>query len=126
VAISSTTIIAKAFDEQGIRGRLRELVVAVLLIEDLVAIVFMAVLTAVAAGAGMSASALGATIGKLALFLAVLLVAGMLIVPRFIRYVVRLGRGETTLVASVGICFAIAYIAQSFGYSVALGAFIAG
>src|SRR5687767_443851 len=35
VAISSTTIIAKAFDEQRIRGGLRELVVGVLLIEDL-------------------------------------------------------------------------------------------
>src|SRR3989442_15942491 len=30
IAISSTTIIAKAFDEQGITGRLRELVVGVL------------------------------------------------------------------------------------------------
>jgi CPA2 family monovalent cation:H+ antiporter-2 len=50
----------------------------------------------------------------------------MLIVPRFIRYVMRLGRAETTLVASIGICFVTAYIAQWFGYSVALGAFIAG
>ena len=38
IAISSTTIIAKAFDEQGIRGRLRELVVGILIIEDLIAI----------------------------------------------------------------------------------------
>src|SRR6185503_11097385 len=112
VAISSTTIIAKAFDERGIRGRLRELVVGILLIEDLIAIVFMAVLTAVATGAGLSAGALAATVGRLALFLAALLAIGMLVVPRFIRYVMRLGRTETTLVASVGICFATAYIAQ--------------
>lgn len=126
VAISSTTIIAKAFDEQGIRGRLREFVVGVLLIEDLVAIVFMALLTAVATGAGVSAGALASTIGRLILFLAALLVIGMLVVPRFIRFVMHLGRTETTLVASIGICFATAYIAQQFGYSVALGAFIAG
>jgi CPA2 family monovalent cation:H+ antiporter-2 len=126
VAISSTTIIAKAFDEQGIRGRLRELVVGVLLIEDLIAIVFMAVLTAVATGAGLSAGALASTVGRLVLFLVALLVIGMLVVPRFIRFVMQLGRTETTLVASIGICFGTAYVAQEFGYSVALGAFIAG
>jgi monovalent cation:H+ antiporter-2, CPA2 family len=126
VAISSTTIIAKAFDEQGIRGRLRELVVGILLIEDLIAIVFMAILTAVATGAGVSAGALAGTIGRLVLFLVALLVIGMVVVPRFVRFVMKLGRSETTLVASTGICFATAYIAQKFGYSVALGAFIAG
>ncbi len=126
VAISSTTIIAKAYDEQGIRGRLRELVVGILLIEDLIAIVFMAVLTAVATGAGLSAGGVAGTVGRLVLFLAGLLVIGMIIVPRFIRYVTRFGRAETTLVASIGICFVTAYVAQRFGYSVALGAFIAG
>jgi CPA2 family monovalent cation:H+ antiporter-2 len=126
VAISSTTIIAKAFDEQGIRGRLRELVVGILLIEDLIAIVFMAVLTAVATGAGLSASGLAGTIGRIVIFLVALLIVGMLVVPRFIRFVTRLGRAETTLVASIGVCFVTAYAAQWFGYSVALGAFIAG
>jgi CPA2 family monovalent cation:H+ antiporter-2 len=126
VAISSTTIIAKVFDEQGIVGRLRERVVGILLVEDLIAIVFMAVLPAVAAGAGLSAGALGGSVGRLVLFLAVLLVAGVLIVPRFIRLVVRIGRPETTLVASIGVCFVTAYVAQRAGYSVALGAFLAG
>jgi CPA2 family monovalent cation:H+ antiporter-2 len=40
--------------------------------------------------------------------------------------VVKLGSDETTLVAAVGICFACAFLALAFGYSVALGAFIAG
>lgn len=126
VAISSTTIIAKAFDEQGIRGRLREMVVGILLIEDLIAIMVMAVLTAVATGASLSAGGVAGTVGRLVMFLVGLLVVGILVVPRFIRYVTRIGRVETTLVASIGICFATAYIAQRFGYSVALGAFIAG
>src|SRR5881628_1993143 len=52
IAISSTTIIAKAFDEQRIRGRLREIVVGILIVEDLIAILLMAVLTAVASGSG--------------------------------------------------------------------------
>ncbi|MGH7538840.1 MAG: cation:proton antiporter, partial [Gemmatimonadales bacterium] len=126
IAISSTTIIAKVFDEQRIGARLRELVVGILLIEDLIAVLFMAVLTAVATGAGVSAGALAATVGRLAAFLVGLLVVGMLIVPRFIRLVTRIGRAETTLVASIGVCFTMAFVAQEFGYSVALGAFLAG
>lgn len=126
VAISSTTIIAKVFDERGVHGRQRELVVGILLIEDLIAIVFMAALTAVASGAGLSARALGATVGQLAVFLTLMLILGMLLVPRSMRYVMRIGRPETTLVASIGICFGLAYVAQAAGYSVALGAFLAG
>jgi K+:H+ antiporter len=126
VAMSSTTIIAKVFDEQRVGGRLRELVVGVLLVEDLMAVVFMAVLTAVATGAGLSARELAVTVGRLVLFLVALLVAGILIVPRFIRFVMRIGRAETTLVASIGICFVTAYVAVVAGYSVALGAFLAG
>lgn len=126
IAISSTTIIAKAFDEQGIRGRLRELVVGVLIVEDLIAVLLMATLTAISTGAGLSAGALALTTGRLVAFLVGLVVVGLLIVPRAMRAVVRLNRPETTLVASVGICFAVALLAQSFGYSVALGAFIAG
>lgn len=126
IAISSTTIIAKAFDEQGIRGRLRELVVGVLIVEDLIAILLMATLTAVATGAGLSAGSLLLTVGRLVAFLVGLVVIGLLVVPRMVRFVVRLKRDETTLVASIGICFASALLAHEFGYSVALGAFLAG
>ncbi|HKP30584.1 MAG TPA: cation:proton antiporter, partial [Gemmatimonadales bacterium] len=126
VAISSTTIIAKAFEEQKIGGRLRELVVGILLMEDLIAIVFMALLTAVATGAGTGAATLLPTLGKLGLFLAVLAGLGLVVVPRFITFVKRLDRMETMLVASMGVCFTIAFLAAEFGYSVALGAFLAG
>jgi len=126
IAISSTTIIAKAFEEQGITGKLRELVVGVLIVEDLIAVLLMAVLTAIASGSGLAAGPLVATIARLAAFLVGLVGIGLLLVPRAIRAISRLNRRETTLVASIGICFTIALLAQSFGYSVALGAFLAG
>jgi CPA2 family monovalent cation:H+ antiporter-2 len=126
IAISSTTIIAKAFDEQGIHGKLRELVVGVLIVEDLIGILLMAVLTTVASGQGMSAGTVARSTGQLVAFLVGLVAVGMLVVPRAIRAIQRLQRPETTLVASVGICFGIALLAQEFGYSVALGAFLAG
>jgi CPA2 family monovalent cation:H+ antiporter-2 len=126
ISISSTIIIAKVFDDQNIGGRLRELVVGVLLMEDLIAIILMAGLTAAATGRGLSPAELAVTLGRLALFLVALMAVGMLLLPRFVRYVARRSSDETILVTSVGICFATAWIAQRFGYSVALGAFVAG
>jgi CPA2 family monovalent cation:H+ antiporter-2 len=126
IAISSTTIIVKAFAERGVKGPMAELVFGILIVEDLIAILLLAILTAAASGAGLSAGGLALTIGRLAAFLAGLLVVGMLVVPRLVRLMVRLGRTETTVVASVGIAFAFALLAQKFGYSVALGAFLGG
>ena len=126
IAISSTTVVAKAFDEHGVRGQLRERVVGILIVEDLIAILLMATLTAVASGAGLSAWDVGKTTAKLGLFLVALVSIGLAVVPRAVRAITRLGRPETTLVASIGFCFAVSLLAHSLGYSVALGAFIAG
>ncbi|HST08075.1 MAG TPA: cation:proton antiporter, partial [Gemmatimonadaceae bacterium] len=126
VGISSTTIIVKAFQEQKVRGRVTELVFGILIIEDLIAIFLLTILTTISRSGAVSASELGLTAMRLVMFLTALIGFGLLIVPRAVRAVHRLGNPETTLVASIGICFAAALIALSFGYSVALGAFIAG
>jgi CPA2 family monovalent cation:H+ antiporter-2 len=126
LSISSTTIVAKAFEEEHVDTGLRELAMGVLLAEDLTAVVELAVLAALAAGASVSVSMVAVTVGRLALFLVALVGVGMLIVPRAIRLVVRMDRPETILVAAVGICFAFAIVAEMAGYSVALGAFLAG
>ncbi|MBI4229611.1 MAG: cation:proton antiporter [Planctomycetes bacterium] len=126
ISISSTTIIAKAFEERGITGRLRELVVGILVVEDLIAVVLMAALTAISAGDGVSADVLARSSARLVVFLVCLVAGGMLVVPRAVRVLHRLGRAETTVVASVGLCFAIALLTQQMGYPVALGAFLAG
>ncbi|HEX9564910.1 MAG TPA: cation:proton antiporter [Gemmatimonadaceae bacterium] len=126
IAISSTTIIAKAFTEHGVRGRVGELVFGILIVEDIIAILLIATLTAAGRGGGLSPGEITATALRLGAFLAGLIGIGLLVVPRLIRAVVRLGRTETILVSSVGICFAASLLALSMGYSVALGAFIAG
>ena len=126
IAISSTTIIVKAFAEQGVKGKVTEVVFGVLIIEDLIAIFLLAILTTLSSGGGISAGHLGLTAGRLVAFLAGLLVVGLFVVPRLIRSVVKLDRPETIIVTAVGLCFGIAYLASVFGYSVALGAFVAG
>jgi CPA2 family monovalent cation:H+ antiporter-2 len=124
--ISSTTIIVKAFQEQRVRGRVTELVFGILIIEDLIAIFLLTILTTVSRSGALSPMEILLTAMRLAMFLTALIGFGILTVPRAIRAVQKLGQPETTLVASIGICFAAALLAQSFGYSVALGAFIAG
>ncbi|MGH7724405.1 MAG: cation:proton antiporter [Candidatus Eiseniibacteriota bacterium] len=126
IAISSTTIIVKAFREQGVKGPVVDIVFGVLIVEDLIAILLLAILTPISAGRELSAGSLLVTVTRLIAFLAGLLIVGMLLVPRMIRMVTKLNRPETTLVACVGLCFACAWLANSLGYSVALGAFVAG
>lgn len=126
IAISSTTIIAKAFEEQKVSGKFTEVVLGVLIIEDLIAIFLLAILTAVSAGAEVTAANLATTFIRLATFLIGLIVVGLFLIPRSVRALARMNRPETTLVATVGICFAAAMLALNFGYSVALGAFLAG
>jgi monovalent cation:H+ antiporter-2, CPA2 family len=126
VGISSTTIIVKAFQEQKVKGRVTELVFGILIVEDLIAIFLLTILTTIARSGAITPSDLALTALRLGMFLAGLIGFGILLVPRAIRAVQRLGQPETTLVASIGICFAAALLALSFGYSVALGAFIAG
>ncbi len=126
LAISSTTIVAKAFAEEKVAKNLSELVFGVTLFEDIAAVVILAVLTAIATGSGLSSSLIAITVGKLILFLAALIGGGLLLVPPAIRLAARFERDETLVVASIGICFAISMIAELAGYSVALGAFLAG
>ncbi|HSQ00060.1 MAG TPA: cation:proton antiporter [Candidatus Dormibacteraeota bacterium] len=126
IAISSTTIIVKAFADQGVRGRVTDIVFGVLIVEDIIAIFLIAVLTALSTGGDLTLGALAATAGRLAGFLAVMLVVGILLLPRAMRMVVALGRPETTVVAAIAAAFAGALLAHAAGYSVALGAFVAG
>ncbi len=126
VAISSTTIIVKAFAEQRVEGAQTDVVFGILVVEDLIAVLLLAVLTPAASGVALSSVALARTVGRLVAFLIGLLVIGLLVVPRAIRTVVRMGSPETTIVACAGLAFGFAALAHAFGYSVALGAFLAG
>ncbi|MFY0532081.1 cation:proton antiporter [Nannocystis pusilla] len=126
LGISSTMLVAKAFEEQRLRGGFVEVVFAVLVFEDMIAILLLAILTGLASGTGLSPIDFALTVGKLLAFLLAMLAAGLLVVPRFIRGVVRIGRAETTLIAGIAVCFGMAAFASASGYSVALGAFLAG
>lgn len=126
LAISSTMIIAKLFEEHGSRGHLRDRVMSVLVVQDLFAILLLTGLDATTAAGGVGARGLGPTLARIGLFLAGTLGVGSLAVPRLLRWAADKGRDETLLVAAMGVCFTIAVLAAKAGCSLALGAFLAG
>ena len=126
IAISSTMIIAQVFREQKVEGKVSDLVFGILIMEDLAAILLLAALATVGGGDAASTVSLTRQGGRLLLFMLGLFAVGLLIVPRSFRAIVALKRPETTVVASVGLAFALALIALKAGYSVALGSFLAG
>src|SRR5689334_13273736 len=75
LGISSTMLVAKAFEERGWKGGFTEVVFAILVFEDLIAILLVAILAGVASGAGLDAPEVAILTGKLAGFLALILVA---------------------------------------------------
>jgi CPA2 family monovalent cation:H+ antiporter-2 len=70
--------------------------------------------------------AVGLTLGKLSLFMVVVLVAGLIAVPRLISYVTRFKSNEMLLITVLALCFGVSLLAEKLGYSVALGAFVIG
>ena len=126
MGISSTMLVAKAFEERGWKGGFTDIVFAVLVFEDVIAILLLAILTGVSSGSGLDGPELLLLIGRLAGFLVLLLAGGLLIVPRAVRWIAARSRSETLMIIALAVCFGASALADHAGYSVALGAFIAG
>ena len=126
VAVSSTMILAKVLEDHPVATGLRDTVFTLTLFEDLAAMLIIALLTAAASGEGLSGAAFFTVAGKLVLVLALFLGIGLAVVPRAARAVIRLRKPETMLVSMVGFAFGLSFLAAAAGFSVALGAFLAG
>lgn len=127
IAISSTTIIFRAFDELGLKTKqFSSLVIGVLIIEDLVAILLMVLLSTVAVSQQFEGTQMFLSIGKLFFFLCLWFVMGIFLLPTFFKKVSRFLNSETLLVLSLALCLGMVVLADQVGFSAALGAFIMG
>ena len=127
LAMSSTTIIYKAFDDLGLRQRkFAGEVLSVLILEDILGILLMVVLSALAASRHLEGGALVESLLQLAFFLILWFVVGVYVVPLFLRRTQRWMNRETLLVVSIGLCFLLVVCATRAGYSSAFGAFMMG
>ena len=127
LAMSSTTIIYKAFDDLGLRQQqFAGMVMSVLILEDILAIVMMVLLSAVASGNDPDGGQMLGSIMKIIFFLVLWLVVGIFAIPALLRQVRRLINDEVLLIVSLGLCCAMAVFSTKVGFSSAFGAFIMG
>ena len=127
LAMSSTTIIYKAFDDLGLRQQqFAGLVMSVLILEDILAIVMMVMLSAIASGNNPDGGQMLGSVVKIGFFLVLWLVVGIFAIPIFLRRVRRLINNEVLLIVSLGLCCAMAVASTKVGFSSAFGAFIMG
>lgn len=127
LAMSSTTIIYKAFDDLGLRQqKFAGEVLSVLILEDILGILLMVVLSALAVSRQFQGMELVGSLFKLGFFLILWFVVGVYIIPIFLRRTHRFLNKETLLVVSIGLCFLLVVIAGKVGYSSAFGAFMMG
>ncbi|EIJ42525.1 Kef-type K+ transport system, membrane component [Beggiatoa alba B18LD] len=127
LSISSTTIIIKALQDLNLtKERFATLIFGILIIEDILAIAMLALLSSIAVTGSLQLGELLGMVGRLVVFLALVIIIGLLIVPKSLRYISQYRNNEMLLIATLGICFGVSLLAAWLGYSVALGAFLAG
>ena len=143
LSVASTVVLLRALQERHVlqtqKGRIA---VGWLIVEDIAMVLALVLLPTwaqlradmAASGAGFSlaqagqiAWALAVTLGKVAVFVALMLLAGKRIIPWMLRRVVHLGSRELFRLCVLAIALGVALGASElFGVSFALGAFFAG
>lgn len=127
LAMSSTTIIYKAFDDLGLRQqRFASMVMSVLILEDMLAIVMMVMLSALASGANLDGGQMVGSVVRIGFFLVLWFVVGIFAIPWLLRSSRTLINNETLLIIALGLCCAMAVVSTKVGFSSAFGAFVMG
>ncbi|WAC09477.1 cation:proton antiporter domain-containing protein [Dyadobacter pollutisoli] len=127
IAISSTTIIFRAFDELGIKTqKFTRVVLGILVIEDLTAVLLMVLLSTLSISQQFAGFELLQSILKLFFFLTLWFLGGIFVFPTLLRRYRKLMNDESVLITSVALCFGMVFFVTKAGFSAALGAFIMG
>ena len=140
LSVASTVVLLRALESRGmldtVNGRIA---VGWLIVEDLVTVLVLVLLPAFAAllGGGTGANSteaeqnllrtVGFTVGRIGLFIALMLVVGQRVFPWLLWQIAHAGSRELFTLCVIAAAVGIAYgSAQLFGVSFALGAFFAG
>ncbi|HWH07829.1 MAG TPA: cation:proton antiporter, partial [Candidatus Thermoplasmatota archaeon] len=126
IASTSTTILAKVLQEMGlIRQEFAQAALAVTILEDILVLLFAVFLESTTQGVA-SAGLVLTTLVQVVVFVLMVVSLGLVSIPRLIDWVHRQDVDELMVVAVVGIAFVGAFLANALGFSLALGAFLAG
>jgi CPA2 family monovalent cation:H+ antiporter-2 len=141
LSVASTVVLLRALEQRTALDTVNgQIAIGWLIVEDLVMVLALVLLPALAGvlggdargiaaqlSGGNVATVLALTIGKVALFVALVVVVGTRVVPWLLQLVARTGSRELFTLSVLAIALGIAYgSAELFGVSFALGAFFAG
>ncbi len=130
LSMSSTAIILRYFDQQGVSGSPHgSVAIAMLIFQDLIAIPILLLLPFI--GDSGSESALDKTASlwlllKGLVILTVVFFSAQRIVPKLLLLVARTRNKELFLISVIALCFGVAWLTSSLGLSLTIGAFLAG
>ena len=133
LSVASTVVLLRALESRGLLETVNgQIAVGWLVVEDLATVVVLVLLPALSGWLGGGASSdvlrsLAITLGKVSVFVALMLVVGRRFFPWLLWQVARTGSRELFTLCVVAAAVVIAYgSAELFGVSFALGAFFAG
>src|SRR5271155_1874469 len=127
ISVASTMVLARLLADRNALGtKYGRVMIGITLVED-IAVVFMTIIIPIFSGPAEGRFTKAAwTLGKATLLLIPLAFLAMTVVPRVLRRVSRTKDPELLLLVAIAICLVSASVAQACGFSVALGAFLAG
>lgn len=140
LSVASTVVLLRALENHGVLESLNgRIAVGWLVVEDLVMVLVLVFLPPLAGWLGDDANGLSEksgdsilttlalTIGKVSIFIVLMLVAGRRVLPWLLWQVARTGSRELFTLSVIAVAVGIAFgSAELFGVSFALGAFFAG
>ncbi|MFY9805342.1 MAG: cation:proton antiporter [Candidatus Acidiferrales bacterium] len=127
VSVASTMVLARLLADRDAMGTTYgRVMIGITLVED-IAVVFMTIIIPIFSGPAEGRFAKAAwALGKAAILLVPLAFLAMTVVPRVLRKAAGTKDNELFLLVAIAICLVSAAVAQAVGFSVALGAFLAG
>ncbi len=124
IAFSSTIIIMKLLsDKKHLDSLYGKISIGILIIQDLVAIAVLMFISSVANGTDFSSFALKGLLGGAGLIIGLFLI-GFFLLPRIIKNIAK--SQELLFLFSICWCFVIAALFSYFGFSIEIGALVAG
>jgi CPA2 family monovalent cation:H+ antiporter-2 len=142
LSVASTVVLLRALQERRVlKSEQGQIAVGWLIVEDIVMVLTLVLLPVIAPLIGGNAvgeasrsigtweilGALAFTMGKVGIFVAVMLLIGRRLIPALLHYIAHTGSRELFRLGVLAIALGVAYgSAKLFGISFALGAFFAG
>lgn len=127
LASSSTAIIAKVLTDLGkIKDTSALVMLGVLVVEDLIVVGLLAVVTSIVGADSISLAGISWITVKIFALVFGTIILSIFAVPKIIDRIVKGENNEFLILVVLGLCFGFSVITNLLGFSLAMGAFLAG